>query len=382
MTRPALRVALFFVAFSVGSAGNAAADPRTSTPQERHAATETGRPGTAEPRVVVRRPDLAESAVGMVFFAFDSSQLTPESQRTLDRVAAWLRRHPERHLLIEGHTDPIGTSAYNAGLGTRRAEAVRRYLVARGADPDNLAIKTYGEGRPVSVRHLYDRRAMMRPLVPTRPLPEKPAEKIGEIAPPAPPPPGTAPPIVPEPEEPVQPPPPRPFYVSLGIGGGVANFFDSTSRQLTGVAGSWDVRMAFGPRSLFSVEGAYFGTAQQIDALGLDTSAFLVSSGFEADARFNFTTDAAWQPYAFGGAGYTRYDVTNVDVNNSDVDEVENLFHIPLGAGIGYRYTPDIRFDFRVTFRPVFGDDLLESGAGSSAKLSTWNAGASVAREF
>lgn len=73
-----------------------------------------------------------------VRFAFDDATVDPRSA-SLDRLADWLRAHPEVRLLrIEGHADAIGTPAYNYELSLRRAQAVRDALVARGIAPERL----------------------------------------------------------------------------------------------------------------------------------------------------------------------------------------------------------------------------------------------------
>ena len=85
-----------------------------------------------------------------VFFGVDKSDLNPESQSTLDRQAAWLKKYPSVRVVVEGHCDERGTREYNLALGERRASAVRDYLVARGIDPSRLSTISYGKERPVA----------------------------------------------------------------------------------------------------------------------------------------------------------------------------------------------------------------------------------------
>jgi peptidoglycan-associated lipoprotein len=72
--------------------------------------------------------DLEASAGDRVFFAFDRSDITPESQQILERQADWLRRYPNVTVTIEGHCDERGTREYNLALGRCRVE--RRGLCA------------------------------------------------------------------------------------------------------------------------------------------------------------------------------------------------------------------------------------------------------------
>jgi len=83
-----------------------------------------------------------------VFFGYDRSDLTPESQRTIEALAAWMQTYPAVAMTIEGHCDERGTREYNLALGERRASAVRDYLIALGIDPNRLVTISYGKERP------------------------------------------------------------------------------------------------------------------------------------------------------------------------------------------------------------------------------------------
>ncbi len=83
-----------------------------------------------------------------VFFEFDSATISPDARPSLDRTAQWLRTSTARRVVIEGHADERGTNEYNLVLGERRAQAIKRYLVASGIDDRRIAIATYGEEKP------------------------------------------------------------------------------------------------------------------------------------------------------------------------------------------------------------------------------------------
>lgn len=85
-----------------------------------------------------------------VNFDFDRATLRPEAYAILDRAAETLRQWGDGKVEVAGHTDSIGTEAYNMGLSLRRAEAVTNYLITRGIAGDRLSIKGYGESRPVA----------------------------------------------------------------------------------------------------------------------------------------------------------------------------------------------------------------------------------------
>ncbi|MFW8596203.1 OmpA family protein [Cribrihabitans neustonicus] len=85
-----------------------------------------------------------------ITFAFDSARLEPEARAVLDRQAHWIRQFPEVRFRVYGHTDAVGSQAYNKALGLRRAQAAVNYLVARGVSRHRLeALVSFGETRPL-----------------------------------------------------------------------------------------------------------------------------------------------------------------------------------------------------------------------------------------
>ena len=88
-----------------------------------------------------------------VFFELDSSDLTPEGQRTLDANAAVMRQNNTWTVTIEGHCDEQGTAEYNLALGERRALAARAYLVSLGLPADRLRTVSYGKEFPFDPGH-------------------------------------------------------------------------------------------------------------------------------------------------------------------------------------------------------------------------------------
>lgn len=86
-----------------------------------------------------------------VFFAFDSDLITEEGKKSLDSVAELLLDESSILVVIEGHCDERGTKAYNLALGARRAESVKKYLVAKNVSEKRLSAVSYGEEKPASV---------------------------------------------------------------------------------------------------------------------------------------------------------------------------------------------------------------------------------------
>jgi peptidoglycan-associated lipoprotein len=86
----------------------------------------------------------------LVHFAYDKSDLTEDTREALDGKVRVFRANPAMRILIVGHTDSRGTDAYNRALGTRRAEAVRDYLVAQGVASSRIELETRGESQPIA----------------------------------------------------------------------------------------------------------------------------------------------------------------------------------------------------------------------------------------
>jgi outer membrane protein OmpA-like peptidoglycan-associated protein len=98
---------------------------------------------------------------GDVLFEFDRTALLPQAQTKLGQLAAVLSRS-DRRATIEGHTDGVGTDAYNQDLSQRRAVAVRDHLVAHGVAADRLQVVGRGESSPVAANATPEGRAMNR----------------------------------------------------------------------------------------------------------------------------------------------------------------------------------------------------------------------------
>lgn len=92
----------------------------------------------------------AAETTDTVTFAFNSAALDRTAREALDGQAAWLKENEEVRMTITGHTDLVGTEAYNDRLGLRRAQAVVNYLVQRGVARSRLdAVQSEGETMPV-----------------------------------------------------------------------------------------------------------------------------------------------------------------------------------------------------------------------------------------
>ncbi|MCG7198950.1 OmpA family protein [Marinobacter pelagius] len=94
--------------------------------------------------------DKAQSVVLQgVTFEFNSDRLTANARDILIPAADALKGQPDLKVELAGHTDSVGSEAYNQQLSQQRAEAVRDYLLDLGVDPDQLTAVGYGESRPI-----------------------------------------------------------------------------------------------------------------------------------------------------------------------------------------------------------------------------------------
>jgi len=96
-------------------------------------------------------------------FAFDSAKLTPAADKDMAKMAAEAKSLKTLNLvLVEGHTDNIGTAAYNQQLSIKRAMAVRTALIANGVPANLIEAKGYGFDKPVASNKSKDGRAQNR----------------------------------------------------------------------------------------------------------------------------------------------------------------------------------------------------------------------------
>lgn len=101
-----------------------------------------------------------------VKFSFNKANLSPEATAALDAFAAQLKNDNKNVFVeIQGHTDNIGSEAYNEQLGEERAEAVRRYLSKQGMPLHRMQVISYGEAAPVADNKTRDGRSQNRRVV-------------------------------------------------------------------------------------------------------------------------------------------------------------------------------------------------------------------------
>lgn len=100
--------------------------------------------------------------LGDVLFEFNRADIKATGHGELQKLADFLKKHPNRQVLIEGHTDDIGSNAYNENLSRRRAEAVAGALAAMGVPSPRVTAVGYGESYPVASNTTDTNRALNR----------------------------------------------------------------------------------------------------------------------------------------------------------------------------------------------------------------------------
>jgi hypothetical protein len=165
----------------------------------------------------------------------------------------------------------------------------------------------------------------------------------------------------------------------VALGGGVSGFSDDTMRSTTDDGGTWTARVTLGVDTPIGFEASYIGSAQTIDALGLDDEAILVGNGVQGAVRLNAPLANDVTAFLFGGLAWRRYDLVNADVNTSVVRDSDDVGEVPLGIGIGGD-VDGLAIDLRAEYSIAFDTDLVPSlnRANSDADMDRWGVNLSL----
>jgi peptidoglycan-associated lipoprotein len=97
--------------------------------------------------------ELFEQNVKDAYFDFNKADIRPDARDALSRDAQFLRSYPQVRVTIEGHCDERGSTEYNIGLGERRAQAAKNYLISLGIGANRMDTVSWGKERPFCTEH-------------------------------------------------------------------------------------------------------------------------------------------------------------------------------------------------------------------------------------
>ena len=100
--------------------------------------------------------------LGDVLFETNKAEVKPAAQNSLRKLADFLKEFPKRQVLIEGHTDNVGSASYNEALSRRRADAVDSALGGMGVSTQRVDTAGYGEEFPITDNRSESNRALNR----------------------------------------------------------------------------------------------------------------------------------------------------------------------------------------------------------------------------
>ena len=116
------------------------------------------KPAAAKPAAAAAKVTYTADAL----FDFDKAVLKPAAKTSLDNLSGQIKSLALEVVIATGHTDSVGTDAYNQKLSVRRADAVKKYLVSKGIADSRIQIEGKGESQPVADNKTDDGRAKNR----------------------------------------------------------------------------------------------------------------------------------------------------------------------------------------------------------------------------
>jgi peptidoglycan-associated lipoprotein len=143
LVNPASSITYVATAFGPGGSASASARITVSLP------TASARPPVDASRTASANvADLFKQNVQAIYFDYDNSDIRPDQISRLTATARWLRERGDVRFTIQGHCDDRGSEEYNLGLGDRRANRIKEFLIQQGVNESRMRTVSYGEERP------------------------------------------------------------------------------------------------------------------------------------------------------------------------------------------------------------------------------------------
>jgi peptidoglycan-associated lipoprotein len=135
-----------FTITATGSGGTATASARVDV-------ASASAPPPTRPAGPPNVQELFDQNIKDAFFDLDRSDLSADARTALTKDAEFLRSYPQVRVSLEGHCDERGSTEYNLGLGQRRAEAAKNFLISLGITADRVETISWGKERPFCQDH-------------------------------------------------------------------------------------------------------------------------------------------------------------------------------------------------------------------------------------
>lgn len=98
----------------------------------------------------------------VIHFSLNSNEIEPSFYRVLDRIADYLQNHPDEIAYVRGYTDASGSDGYNTSVSRFRANAVKSYLLGKGAPPEIIRVFAMGASSPIAENDSAQGRSLNR----------------------------------------------------------------------------------------------------------------------------------------------------------------------------------------------------------------------------
>ena len=166
------------------------------------------------------------------------------------------------------------------------------------------------------------------------------------------------------------------------VGGGFEDFTNNSLRRHDRRRRVLERAHHGGIRQIIGMEAAYVGNARTIDALGLNGNARLISNGLEGAVRLDIPI-VSWsqrsllEPFGFVGLGWSHYNLTNANLNVSNVASSDDIMTMPFGGGLAFGHG-GFMAEARFTYRKTYYNNLVTGGGD----LDSWGAGGQIGFGF
>jgi len=139
--------------------------PEPAKPAESTKPAQPAKPAEAAKPAAPAAPASVKKAITIqaeALFDFDKSVLKPAGKKSIDEAVAKMKDIDVEVVIATGHTDSIGTDAYNQKLSERRATSVKEYMVSKGVPAAKITTLGKGETQPVATNKTKEGRAKNR----------------------------------------------------------------------------------------------------------------------------------------------------------------------------------------------------------------------------